>query len=59
MINAGDSQAIVSVRFSAVGGSRVIELNRPRALNTLNLEMVTAMSNAITVMLKYQTIFYR
>lgn len=38
-----------SVKMSSVGNSRIIEMNRPASLNTLNSEMVEAMTNSIKV----------
>lgn len=40
---------IESVKLSSVGNSRIIEMNRPAFLNTLNGEMVEAMTDAIKV----------
>lgn len=43
------------VRLHKLGSSRVIELNRPAQLNSLNLEMVEAMTEALLVYAKSPT----
>lgn len=42
-----DSPATPLIQVSSEGTCRVITLNRPRALHTLNLEMVQAMLRAL------------
>lgn len=42
-------KSVDSVNLYTVGQSRIIELNRPASLNTLNLEIVQAMAQAIRV----------
>lgn len=46
-----------SVKLSSVGSSRIIEMNRPYSLNTLNLEMVACMTEAIKVTSNLMAVF--
>lgn len=45
-VSADDSDEVL---LSAAGSSRVVTLNRPRALNALNLPMVRRISQAVLV----------
>lgn len=46
------------VKFKSSGSARIIELSRPKALNSLNLEMVEAITSALKVWKKIVIIVF-
>lgn len=49
-MNNSSHQKKDALRTYAVGQSRVLEMNRPTSLNTLNGEMVDAMTESVLVL---------